>query len=107
MRSATPCSVHSPFHNKSHAEKMRRLLLTRPHEWDGTLRVDESACASDFFVSYQATWGAMPVEPRSLPPCLHPRDGAATYSLKHSSGVVKPLLWIVDGCVLPSAALPF
>ena len=36
---AVACDVHSPFDNATHAEKMRKLLLTRPHEWDGTLRV--------------------------------------------------------------------
>ena len=34
---AATCGLHSPFHNKSHAEAMRKLLLTRPHDWDGAL----------------------------------------------------------------------
>ena len=45
---------------------MRRLLLTKPHQWDGKLSVSQSVCDSDFFVSYQATWGAMPVEPTTV-----------------------------------------
>jgi len=95
------CELWSPFHNKSHAEAMRRLLLTRPHQWDGLLSVHQSVCDSDFFVSYQATWGAMPVIPTSLPSCLHPQDGSETYALPHKrTGVRKPVLWIVDGCGL-------
>ncbi|KAL3892847.1 MAG: hypothetical protein SGPRY_014726, partial [Prymnesium sp.] len=70
------CHIHSPFKNKSHAEKMRRLLLTRPHQWDGNLSVSEQVCSSSFFVSYQATWGAVPVLPESIPACLHGKRGA-------------------------------
>ena len=70
------CRMHSPFHNKSHAEEMRKLLLTRPHDWDGSLSLTEAACRSDFFVSYQATWGAIPVKPLTLPRCMHPRTAA-------------------------------
>jgi hypothetical protein len=99
--SAEPCSIHSPFHNKSHAEKMRKLLLTKPHLWDGKLSVSESVCDSEFFLSYQATWGAMPIDPTTLPKCLHPPAGAAEYSLPHKRlGVRKPVLWIIDGCGL-------
>jgi len=97
------CELHSPFHNKTHAEQMRRLLLTRPHSWDGALSVHDSVCKSDFFLSYQATWGAMPIEPTSLPQCLHPSpsDPEGKYALKHRlTGVTKPVLWIVDGCGL-------
>ena len=108
---SSSCLLYSPFPNKTYAEKMRKLLLTRPHQWDGQLSVSAAACESDFFVSYQATWGAMPVDPTSLPKCLHlgaadaARDGAATtdgsYGLRHRrSGAIKPILWIVDGCGL-------
>ena len=51
--SGTPCLLHSPFDNRTHAESMRKLLLTRPHDWDGKLLVSERACTADFFVSYQ------------------------------------------------------
>ena len=73
---AVACDVHSPFDNATHAEKMRKLLLTRPHEWDGTLRVSPHVCDADFFVSYQATWGANPVSPDTIPRCLHRRAPA-------------------------------
>ena len=97
------CDLHSPFRNKTHAEQMRRLLLTQPHSWDGALSVSESVCDSEFFLSYQATWGAMPIEPTTLPRCLHPdpSDSTGKYALKQrTSGVTKPVLWIVDGCGL-------
>ena len=98
------CSLHSPFKNKSHAEAMRRLLLTQPHKWDGKLSVSETVCGSDFFLSYQATWGAMPVDPMTLPSCLHPRNGGSgdgRFMLPHrNSGKDKPVLWVMDGCGL-------
>ena len=96
------CQLHSPFHNRSHAEAMRRLLLTKPHEWDGKLSVARAACTTDFFVSYQATWGAMPVLPFTVPECLHPGSGTnGAFALRHqASGVAKPVLWVMDGCGL-------
>ena len=101
------CELHSPFRNKTHAEQMRKLLLTKPHLWDGKLSVSDSVCDSDFFVTYAATWGAMPVDPATLPTCLHPKAGSRSangeeqYSLLHKrSGRVKPVLWIIDGCGL-------
>ena len=98
---AEPCDLHSPFHNKSHAEAMRKLLLTQPHKWDGKLSVSEAVCTSDFFVSYQATWGAMPAEPTTLPSCLHPKDGGdGSYVLRHQRLGAKPVLWVIDGCGL-------
>ena len=72
-----PCSLHSPWSNKSHAEHMRKLLLTRPHDWDGTLHVPAAACNAAFFVSYQATWGAIPLIPDSLPACMRAAQPAA------------------------------
>ena len=101
--STARCELHSPFHNKSHAELMRRLLLTKPHAWDGKLSVSETVCNSDFFVSYQATWGAMPIEPRSIPSCLHPdpTDRDDKYALRNPrTGQTRPVLWVVDGCGL-------
>ena len=105
--SGEECKLHSPFHNRTHAEQMRKLLLTQPHKWDGKLSVHESVCQSDFFIVYAATWGAMPVEPTTLPSCLHPKpssrseNGEEQYSLLHkNSGKVKPVLWIIDGCGL-------
>lgn len=96
------CELYSPFHNKSHAEHMRKLLLTRPHSWDGKLSVSKSVCGSDFFVSYQATWGAMPIKPDTVPACLHPAadDPSGKFGLRLMSGQVKPVLWIIDGCGL-------
>ena len=96
------CDLHSPFHNKSHAEAMRRLLLTKPHAWDGKLSVNEAVCHSDFFLSYQATWGAMPADPLTVPSCLHPgADSNGAYALRHERlKVTKPILWVVDGCGL-------
>ena len=104
-RGKFPCRLFSPFPNKTYAEKMRKLLLTRPHEWSGQLSVDKAVCDADFFVSYQATWGAMPVDPTSLPACLRVDAGAkgtdGSYGLRHrGSGRIKPVLWIVDGCGL-------
>ena len=83
---AVACDVHSPFDNATHAEKMRKLLLTRPHEWDGTLRVSPHVCDADFFVSYQATWGANPVSPDTIPRCLHPARPGAPYRLHRPHG---------------------
>ncbi len=91
------CRMHSPFHNKSHAEYMRRLLLTRPHDWDGSLSLHADACTSDFFFSYQATWGAIPVKPLTLPRCLHPRSADDTFGVTRPDGSRKPVLWIMDG----------
>ena len=91
------CRMHSPFHNKSHAEAMRKLLLTRPHDWDGSLSLTEAACSSDFFLSYQATWGAIPVKPLTLPRCMHPRTADDTFGVVGASGVRKPVLWVMDG----------
>ena len=91
------CRMHSPFHNKSHAEEMRKLLLTRPHDWDGSLSLTEAACRSDFFVSYQATWGAIPVKPLTLPRCMHPRTAEDTFGVAGADGVRKPVLWVMDG----------
>ena len=100
---AEPCELWSPFANKSHAEAMRRMLLTRPHSWDGLLSVSKEvyAASTDFFVSYQATWGAMPIEPTSVPRCLHPAAGSNAYGLPHQRlRTTKPVLWVVDGCGL-------
>ena len=92
------CDVHSPFHNKSHAEAMRKLLLTRPHDWDGTLSLSDQACSSDFFLSYQATWGAIPVKPFTLPSCMHPRSADDTFGItRGAGGARKPVLWVMDG----------
>jgi hypothetical protein len=91
------CRMHSPFHNKSHAEAMRKLLLTRPHDWDGSLSLTEAACSSDFFVSYQATWGAIPVKPLTLPRCMHPPTADDTFGVVGATGVRKPVLWVMDG----------
>ena len=94
----TSCDVHSPFHNKSHAEAMRKLLLTRPHDWDGTLSLSDQACSSDFFLSYQATWGAIPVKPFTLPSCMHPRSADDTFGItRGAGGARKPVLWVMDG----------
>ena len=91
-----PCDFHSPFKNKTHAEKMRKLLLTRPHNWDGVLSVSKHVCESDFFISYQATWGAVPVLPETIPSCLHGARGAdgrvEEFGLMRN-GVRKPILW--------------
>ena len=99
---AENCELHSPFHNRSHAEAMRRLLLTKPHQWDGKLSISQKACDSDFFVSYQATWGAMPIDPLTVPECLHPKPGGdGTFLLRHKRlKVEKPILWVIDGCGL-------
>ena len=59
-----PCLLSSPFANASEAERMRLLLLTRPHEWSGALTVPDHLCESDFFISYQAT-AAPPPHPRA------------------------------------------
>ena len=88
------CELHSPFHNKSHAEQMRKLLLTKPHLWDGKLSVARAVCDADFFLSYQATWGAMPIDPFTVPACLHPAaestDGV--FRLRNArSGALKPV----------------
>ena len=37
LASGEPCNLHSPFPNKTYAEKMRKLLLTKPHNWDGVM----------------------------------------------------------------------
>lgn len=98
-----PCELHSPFRNRSHAEAMRKLLLTKPHLWDGKLSVSEHVCNSDFFLSYQATWGAMPIDPLTLPTCLHPSadDPSGAFRLRNARHAAsKPVLWIVDGCGL-------
>lgn len=94
---AAACQLHSPFHNKSHAEAMRKLLLTRPHDWDGALSLSEAACSTEFFVSYQATWGAIPVQPFTLPRCMHPRSADDTFGVARAGGARKPVLWIMDG----------
>ena len=105
----TSCDLHSPFHNKSHAEAMRKLLLTRPHDWDGSLSLSEHACDADFFLSYQATWGAIPVKPHTLPKCMHPRMADDTFGITRvggwpprspeddGPGARKPVLWVMDG----------
>ena len=59
----TSRDLHSPFHSKSHAEAMRKLLLTRPHDWDGCCRL--SMRATPTFSSLRATWGAIPVKPHA------------------------------------------
>jgi len=103
LASGEPCNLHSPFPNKTYAEKMRKLLLTKPHNWDGMLSVSPHVCDSDFFVSYQATWGAVPVLPESLPHCLHgarEADGRVGEFRHMRGGVPKPILWVVDGCGL-------
>ncbi|KAL1527534.1 hypothetical protein AB1Y20_008923 [Prymnesium parvum] len=97
------CELYSPFKNKTHAEKMRKLLLLRPHEWDGVLSVSKHVCAAHFFVSYQATWGAVPVLPETVPRCLHGSrgtDGRVEQFGLLRDGVRKPILWVVDGCGL-------
>ena len=78
------------------------MLLTKPHLWDGKLSVKEAACDSDFFLSYQATWGAMPVLPFTVPTCLHPGEGTkGAFALRHKRlQVTKPILWVMDGCGL-------
>jgi len=86
-----PCELHSPFANRSHAEYMRKLLLTRPHDWNGELSVSPHACDADFFLSYQATWGAIPLRPDSLPGCMRLTNGASTPPGR------KPVLWVVNG----------
>ena len=96
LSTGEPCDFHSPFKNKTHAEKMRKLLLTRPHSWDGVLSVSRHVCASDFFVSYQATWGAVPVLPETIPRCLHgarSADGRVEEFGLVRNGVRKPILW--------------
>jgi len=93
------CHLYSPFANRTHAEAMRKLLLTRPHDWDGRLSVSSRACMSDFFVSYQATWGAVPIVPTSLPKCMHPLAEGGSYGLGGGKRrtVRKPILWVIDG----------
>jgi hypothetical protein len=55
--------------------------------WDGRLlAITPHVCASDFFVGYQPSWGAVPFDPATLPPCLQRRS--------------RPLLWIVNGAGL-------
>ena len=48
----------------------------------------EAACRSDFFVSYQATWGAIPVKPLTLPRCMHPRTAEDTFGVAGADGDV-------------------
>jgi len=99
------CQLYSPFKNKTHAEQMRNLLLVSPHKWDGKLSISEHVCESDFFVTYQATWGAMPIDPSSLPSCLqtvsYSSAGKSSYMLQNRrTGSRKPVLWIMNGCGL-------
>ena len=83
------CRMHSPWHNSSHAEAMRKLLLTRPHDWDGSLSLTEAACTSDFFVSYQAaSLSAQPAAPLCLG-CSPVCPGLQPYVLRMQPRVSK------------------
>ena len=44
----------------------------------------------------QATWGAIPIKPLSLPRCMHPRTADDTYGMLGANGVRKPVLWVMD-----------
>ena len=65
---ASTCDLHSPFANRSHAEAMRKLLLTKPHLWDGKLSISQKVCKGSRIVRANSAWekAEEPMLPRIL-----------------------------------------
>lgn len=99
---SAPCTVHTAA-TDGVSESEAFMPLTNLSHWDGRLVVlrpgqkrAELACAPDgFFLAYQPVWGAAPLRPSSLPPCLHLGDGR--YGLRRDDGSVRPILWVMHG----------
>ena len=91
--SADNCQLFSPLSARQKRDEQLLRLDGHGRGWNGSLWPSshsvarEAVCASDFFVHYEAIWGAGVADPSSLPNCLrglHQRRR-------------KPLLWVVQG----------
>lgn len=95
-----PCTVHkTDTDGVSIADSFKPLI--GQHEWDRNLTVlrpgqarSALACGERaFFLAYQPVWGATPLSPSSLPPCMH--LGGGRWGLRKSDGSIRPILCVV------------
>lgn len=102
-KASTGCSVHSPLETQP-AEQLCDKLKTYNSSWDGGLHVSNHVCdeGAHFFVSYVATYGPTPINPWSLPACLHTggQFGRVDYRGGRKPPRFKPVLWVINGAPL-------
>ena len=99
-----PCTVHkTDTDGVSNAEAF--VPLTNLTGWDRRLTVlrqgqarSKLICSNPehaFFIAYQPVWGADPLDPSSMPPCLHLADGR--YGLRRRNGTVRSVYFVSNG----------
>ena len=80
------CRIHSPREMRTQAEICAQIY--RPHSEEARrLSISPSACDGGFFVAYHAQFGAVPIDPSSLPTCLRGKR------MEH-------VLWVINGSPL-------
>ena len=81
------------------------MPLVNVSHWDSRLTIwaerqgpkaSMSVCdPSHFLMAYQPIWGNAPIDPTSLPACLH--QGNGRYGRVTGDGTYLPILWVING----------
>lgn len=101
---AGPCTMHkTDTDGVSNADAF--VPLTNLTGWDRRLTVlrpgqarSKLICANPehaFFIAYQPVWGADPLDPSSMPPCLH--LGGGRYGLRRRNGTIRNVYFVCNG----------
>ena len=88
-RTASPEFV--PLVNLSHWDSRLTIWAERQGPTASRFVCDPS----HFLMAYQPIWGNAPIDPHSLPACLH--QGNGRFGRIASDGTFQPILWVING----------